>query len=174
MRHAEDEKSRRFCVSVHPITSQLSRFTFANKPRSNINVFGLTFLVTTCCVLSALDLLILKILIFLKRFRRALGPRIEQWIQDGIFQILRRALEAHGAGTWEHWDNTVPVAVADMELAWGPGPCKCKHSLHSRTTTFDSSEMENVGVIPGTSFENKVSADNPFDYDDDYPRQPSD
>lgn len=94
-------------------------------PCSNINVFGLALTISVCCLVVAIDLVLLRFLIYLKSFRRALSPRIVRWIDDGLFQIQRKAFEAHGEGTWECLDEVVPVTTTNTELSWGSGPCKC-------------------------------------------------
>lgn len=57
------------------------------------------------------DLLLLRFLIYLSRTRRYLSPRIDRWIQDGVFQLQRRAYESHGQGTWENLDQPVPTTT---------------------------------------------------------------
>jgi hypothetical protein len=83
----------------------------------NISVFGLVFTVTFSCVAVFLDVILLKFLIFLKQFRSALAPRIDAWIQDGTFQLQRRAYEAYGEGQWERFDEEIPLHKHGEELA---------------------------------------------------------
>ncbi|KAJ4289802.1 hypothetical protein N0V90_011133 [Kalmusia sp. IMI 367209] len=83
----------------------------------NINVFALTFVITFCMVVTALDLILLKFLIFWHRFRGFLAPRIDAWVQDGTLQLQRRAYEMQGEGTWERLDKEVPVTTDDIELS---------------------------------------------------------
>lgn len=61
--------------------------------------------------------MLLKFLIFLKQFRKALAPRIDAWIQDGTFQLQRRAYEAYGEGQWERFDEEIPIHKRGEELA---------------------------------------------------------
>lgn len=75
----------------------------------NINVFGLTFIVLLALLVAILDMMLLRFLIFLSRFKRAMGPRIDRWIQDGVFQLQRRAYEAQGEGKWHDADREIPV-----------------------------------------------------------------
>ncbi|KAF9741118.1 hypothetical protein PMIN04_006738 [Paraphaeosphaeria minitans] len=86
----------------------------------NINVFALAFVVTFCIVVTALDLILLKFLVFWHRFRGILAPRIDAWVQDGTFQLQRRAYEMQGEGTWERLDKEVPVTTYDTELSTLP------------------------------------------------------
>ena len=66
----------------------------------------------------SLDLVILRFLIYLSRFRRirGLGPRIERWILDGVLQLQRRAFEYSGQGTWKRLDKDVPVTTSRVML----------------------------------------------------------
>jgi hypothetical protein len=59
--------------------------------------------------LAIVDIVLLKFLIFLSSFRKALSPRIDRWIQDGALQLQRRAYEARGQGTWSNLDKDVPL-----------------------------------------------------------------
>ena len=101
----------------------------------NINVFALSFIIAVFCVFAILDLVLLKFLIFLQRFRRALAPRIDQWIQDGIFQIQRKAYEAYSHATWDgkRLEKDIPATIgADaldrLPLELRPLFCKCASS----------------------------------------------
>jgi hypothetical protein len=80
-------------------------------PSSNINVFALAFIITFSLVLTICNTLILRFLIFMSRFRSALAPRLDHWVQDGIFQLQRRAFEAQESGTWVNLDDEVPVTA---------------------------------------------------------------
>lgn len=95
----------------------------------NINVFALAFVITFCVVVTALDLILLKFLVFWRRFRGLSALRVEAWIQDGTFQLQRRAFEAHSEGTWERLDKEVPATIDDVELTTLPleskPSCKC-------------------------------------------------
>ncbi|KAF2265707.1 hypothetical protein CC78DRAFT_598290 [Lojkania enalia] len=77
----------------------------------NINVFGLVFIITFACVVVIVDLMLLKVLIYLSIFQRATGlsSRLQRWIQDGVFQLQRRAYEAEGQGTWTNLNEDVPI-----------------------------------------------------------------
>lgn len=61
-----------------------------------------------------LDLILLKSLPHMPFFRRKLAPRIDRWIQDSVFQLQRRAYEAHGRGEWENLNEQIPN-TNDME-----------------------------------------------------------
>jgi hypothetical protein len=99
---------------------------------SNINVFAFAFVITFCGIVTMLDLFLLKFLIFWHRFRGLFAPRINAWVEDGIFQLQRRAYEAYGQGTWEHPDKEVPITTDDADLARfnlkSNPTCKCTHS----------------------------------------------
>ncbi|KAF2790886.1 hypothetical protein K505DRAFT_340046 [Melanomma pulvis-pyrius CBS 109.77] len=63
-----------------------------------INVFGLIFIISFSVLVSLVDNTLLKMLIFASRSRRALASRIERWVQDGVWQLQRRAYEGQGQG----------------------------------------------------------------------------
>lgn len=60
-------------------------------------------------LITILDLLILKILISLSQVRKSLAPRIDRWVQDGVFQLQRRAYESNNQGTWMLLESEIPV-----------------------------------------------------------------
>ena len=83
---------------------------------SNINFFGLVFVIVLSFTITIIDLILLKGLVFLSKFRRVLGPRLDRWTQDGIFQLQRRAFEAEGQGSWERLDHEIPLTGAGEVL----------------------------------------------------------
>ena len=103
----------------------------------NINVFGLVFVITFATVATLLDLVLLKFLIFLGGFRRALVPRIDRWIQDGVLQLQRRAFESNNEGVWERLDKEVPATIVEHLLY--DLPLKTGHSGR----TYGSQRNEN-------------------------------
>lgn len=82
----------------------------------NINVFGLAFVITFSAVISLINLTALRFFIFLSRFRRALAPRLDRWVQDGVLQLQRRAFDADGQGDWFGIDKEIPTTVRGQEL----------------------------------------------------------
>ena len=64
-------------------------------------------------------------MIFLTRFRRALGPRIDRWIQDGVWQLQRRAYEGEGYRAWTDLEADIPLTderkLKDLPILWVPG-----------------------------------------------------
>jgi hypothetical protein len=56
-----------------------------------------------------INISLLKFLIYLSRFRRQLGPRIERWIQDGVWQLQRRAYEGEGQRNWTQLESEIPL-----------------------------------------------------------------
>jgi hypothetical protein len=76
---------------------------------SNINIFGLVFILTFSLLAMLIDISLLKFLIYLSRFRRQLGPRIERWIQDGVWQLQRRAYEGEGQRNWTQLESEIPL-----------------------------------------------------------------
>lgn len=114
----------------------------ANAIDSNINVFAFAFIITFCGVVTVLDLLLLKFLIFWHRFRGLLSPRIDAWVEDGIFQLQRRAYEAYGQGKWEFPDKEVPITIDDADLApfglKSIPSCKYAHSSPTGVNTLST------------------------------------
>ncbi|KAF2651759.1 hypothetical protein K491DRAFT_681917 [Lophiostoma macrostomum CBS 122681] len=96
----------------------------------NISVFGLSFIIAFSCIVTILNLALLKFLIYLSKFRRPLSPRIERWIQDGVFQLQRQAYGRHDQGSWERIDKEIPATVIDeilYELPLELEPPACSH-----------------------------------------------
>jgi hypothetical protein len=88
----------------------------ANLNLRNIHVFGMAFVIAAALFFAILDIALLKFLIFLSGFRKALNPRLDRWIQDGVLQLQRRAYEAEGQGTWSRLHNDVPLTEAKQPL----------------------------------------------------------
>lgn len=71
-----------------------------------------------------LDILLLKFLIFISRFRRSLGPSIERWIQDDVWQLQQRAYEGEGVREWVDREDEIPRTkekLACLRVMWVPG-----------------------------------------------------
>lgn len=98
---------------------------------SNINVFALYFIIAISCFVTILDMVLLRFLIFMSRFRAALSPRIERWIQDGVYQLQRQAYEGHDQGRWDRLDQEVPITREAARLSDLP--------VTSRRATFAES-----------------------------------
>jgi hypothetical protein len=78
---------------------------------SNINVFALAFIIAFSVIATLCNTLILRFFIFMARFRALLAPRIEHWVQDGVYQLQRHAFEAQGQGTWQYLDEEIPTTL---------------------------------------------------------------
>ncbi|KAH7372353.1 hypothetical protein BKA66DRAFT_423129 [Pyrenochaeta sp. MPI-SDFR-AT-0127] len=92
----------------------------------NINVFGLSFVIAFSIMVSVLDIMLLKFLVYLSSFRRALAPRIDRWIQDGVWQLQRRAYEGEGHRDWKDLESEIPLMhkdqkLKDLSITWLPG-----------------------------------------------------
>jgi hypothetical protein len=83
---------------------------------SNINVFALIFVVVFTSLVTICNMLILRFFIFMSRFRAALAPRVDHWVQDGIYQLQRRAFEAQGQGCWKNLEQEVPITLDGEKL----------------------------------------------------------
>ncbi|KAF2184852.1 hypothetical protein K469DRAFT_750706 [Zopfia rhizophila CBS 207.26] len=81
-----------------------------------INAFGLALITVFSILVATLDFMLLRFLITLSRFRRAMAPKLHRWIQDGVFQLQRRAYEARGEGSWQHTDKEIPVTLGNERL----------------------------------------------------------
>ena len=79
-------------------------------------MFALSFIVAVSCTATLLDLILLRFLIYMSRFRAALSPRIEHRIQNGVFQLKRHAYEDEGQGLWERHDKEIPITSETAEL----------------------------------------------------------
>ena len=55
-------------------------------------------------------------MIIIGRYRRAMAPKIDRWIQDGVFQLQRKVYEMQGEGTWQHTEKEVPVTLGNERL----------------------------------------------------------
>ncbi|KAF2746629.1 hypothetical protein M011DRAFT_403849 [Sporormia fimetaria CBS 119925] len=75
----------------------------------NINFFAMVFTIVMASVFVITDLTLLRFLSFLLKYKRSLGPRLDRWIHDGIFQLERRAHEAQGHGAWKNLEEEIPV-----------------------------------------------------------------
>ncbi|KAF2745218.1 hypothetical protein M011DRAFT_479365 [Sporormia fimetaria CBS 119925] len=100
----------------------------------NINFFALLFTLIVSSTIVTVDMLILRILISCRRFRAGFAPRIDRWIQDGIFQLQRRAHEAQGHGTWKDLREDVPVTTHSILLP----------DLHTETFNVNYSDYRNL------------------------------
>jgi hypothetical protein len=105
----------------------------------NINFFGLVFTLTFAFLAMLIDSTLLKFLVYLSRFRRNLGPRIERWIQDGVWQLQRRAYEGEGQRTWVDLESEIPLMeqackLNDLPILWVPG----KSPMAMQAATFAS------------------------------------
>jgi hypothetical protein len=108
----EDAKVRFLCVSL-PTLSDPPKILITP---SNINVFALTFVIAFSTIITFCNTLILRFFIFMARFRAALAPRIDHWVQDGIYQLQRRAFEAQSQGCWKNLEQEIPITLDGEKL----------------------------------------------------------
>lgn len=116
---------------IHPETRAEKTLCGAQKMTKsgdfvNINVFGLSFVIAFSIMVSVLDIMLLKFLVYLSSFRRALAPRIDRWIQDGVWQLQRRAYEGEGHRDWKDLESEIPLMhkdqkLKDLSITWLPG-----------------------------------------------------
>ncbi|KAL1604937.1 hypothetical protein SLS60_004478 [Paraconiothyrium brasiliense] len=84
---------------------------------ANVNVFGLAFILTFSAIISIINFFILRFFILLTRFRKALAPRLDRWVNDGVFQLQRRAFEANESTMWTDLEKEIPTTVHDMAMS---------------------------------------------------------
>ncbi|KAF2110750.1 hypothetical protein BDV96DRAFT_199237 [Lophiotrema nucula] len=118
----------------------------------NISVFGLAFTIASALLATVLDLGLLRTLIFVKKLRH---PRIDRWIQDGVFQLQRRAYEAAGEGQWRRLRKEVPTTVGTerlqelpLSLAFGG---KGRRYMSSKGRVFTEETVDAGGTITSVS-----------------------
>ncbi len=94
-------------------------------------MFGLSFIIAFSCLVALLDIFILKFMIYLSRFRATLGPRIDRWIQDGVWQLQRRAYEGEGYRGWTDLEADIPLTyetkLKDLPILWLPRKSPALH-----------------------------------------------
>lgn len=76
---------------------------------ANINVFAIIFIVIVSSVIVALDILLLRDLIFLDSLKKTLSPIIDRWIQEDVYHLQRRAYEALNEGEWINTNKEIPI-----------------------------------------------------------------
>ena len=151
MRGAEDEKVWR--VRVRPfLLPPKDRLTDTHT--SNINAFGLSCVVAFSLLVALIDITLLRFLIYLSRFRRALGPRIVRWTQDGVWQLQRRAYEGEGHKKWTDLESEIPLmekgeVLKDLPIMWllGKSPMMTQNGSFVSTSNLVSNEVREEEVL---------------------------
>ncbi|KAJ4290347.1 hypothetical protein N0V90_010563 [Kalmusia sp. IMI 367209] len=128
-----------------PATSGDSSLCHSMKMRkaggfANVNVFGLAFIVTFSAVISFINFFILRFFIFLKRFRKSLAPRLDRWVNDGIFQLQRRAFEANQEGFWTDLEKEIPVTSSNTAMSELPTKSRTIRRSATATTLVERSD----------------------------------
>lgn len=77
----------------------------------NFNFFGLVFIIIVSSVFTLIDITLLRFIALLKKITRSDTPRLDRWIQDGLFHLQRLAYEAHGERGWKDLTEEVPTTV---------------------------------------------------------------
>jgi hypothetical protein len=111
----------------------------------------LVFTIVVATTIVLVDLTLLRFLGFLLKYNHGLAPRIDRWVQDGIFQLQRRAHEAQGHGVWKGLKEDVPVTVEkcllpDLETdtlvnTKSQTPSLCDSSLSDVSSAEDQTGM---------------------------------
>jgi hypothetical protein len=99
-------------------------------------VFALAFIIAFSTLVMVIDIALLKFMVYLSSFRRALGaPRIDRWIQDGIWQLQRRAYEGEGYRQWTDLEAEIPLnkgqMLKDLPILWVPEKGKAVRTFSS-------------------------------------------
>jgi hypothetical protein len=104
-------------------------------------VFGLAFITTFCSVVTVIDLGLLRFLIHLRKCQPFFAPRIDRWIQDGVFQLQRRAYEGEGQGYWKKLNEEVPLTAMNELLPNLPIESKNTKPAQGSSTLFHASSI---------------------------------
>jgi hypothetical protein len=129
-------------------------------------------------------MLLLRLLIYTRRFRHILAPRIDRWIQDGVFQLQRRAYEAQEEVAWGRSDKEIPVTAGNVQLpvlsthmhpqVGVARQCTCESGL-STYTARSSGAVERVQMYFKTkTFSAETVVDDriyPLDKKESYPQE---
>ena len=115
----------------------------------NINVFALSFIIAFSLLAALIDITLLKFLVFLSRFRRALAPRIDRWVQDGVWQLQRRAYEGQGYRGWVDLEKEIPMTtdqkmLVDLPITWTPDKGGRGSVMESRSSMGSGRSMGNA------------------------------
>jgi hypothetical protein len=109
---------------------------------------------------SILDILLLRFLVFLTRFRHALAPQIDRWIQDGVFQLQRRAYEANEGGSWKYIDHEILMTMSSEYLA--ELPLESLSNQHSVCVCIKEKSAAETSVVEsksGCTYANSTKVD---------------
>ncbi|CBY01681.1 hypothetical protein LEMA_P004680.1 [Plenodomus lingam JN3] len=118
---------------------------------SNINVFGMVFVITVSAIFAILDITLLKVLVFLDSFRTMFSPRIDRWIQDGVLQLQRRAYEAEGQGTWSNLKRDIPLTREKEILTELPLQSGTKARIYTSASSMTVTSVEYPLLCNGRS-----------------------
>ena len=96
--------------------------------------------------IAVINFFILRFFIFLERLRKPLLPKADRWINDGVFQLQRRAFEGNGYTAWEDLEKEIPVTqeigsiIAELPLVGRPDMKKL--STPVTDTSINTSDLE--------------------------------
>lgn len=138
----------------------------------NISVFGLAFTISVSGTIVRLDLVLLRFLMLLPR--KSSRPRLERWIQDGVFQLQRRAYEARGNAVWVRLKKEVPITkestkLADLEVESYPPVLDANADIHSGGDDGNESKVGDPTQTERVSEGHNVDVQ--MDMEGDGPRQ---
>ncbi|ORY10988.1 hypothetical protein BCR34DRAFT_588267 [Clohesyomyces aquaticus] len=81
-----------------------------------VNTFGLALIAVFSILSATIDFMLPRFSITLSKFRRAMAPKLDRGIRDGVFQLQRRAYEVEGRGSWQHIEKEKPVTTGNERL----------------------------------------------------------
>jgi hypothetical protein len=90
--------------------------------------------------------------IYLSNFRRALAPRVDRWIQDGVWQLQRRAYEGEGYRQWTQLEADVPLTDAgqtlkDLPILWVPDKGPTTETSASLSSSDSHLPLRNMQLV---------------------------
>ncbi|KAF2813088.1 uncharacterized protein BDZ99DRAFT_496164 [Mytilinidion resinicola] len=85
-----------------------------SKDHASFSVVGLAIILAVGSLMIFLDMFVARLVLWIGWGRFA--SMQEEWVQQGLMQLQRQALEARGIGPWEGKDGDVPVLVGDGDL----------------------------------------------------------
>jgi hypothetical protein len=153
----------------------LNRLLPLTNIKRNINFFGLIFTTVMSGMFVATDLVLLRSLLHLRKYKPWLGRRVDRWLQDGVFQLQRRAHEAHGQGVWKNLSDEVPITsekilLPELPFESLPGPL----TPISGNESLHKPESAVTGFAPhAQAEEGKVSSHVQVDEMSPYPGSPT-
>lgn len=112
---------------------------------SNINVLGLTLMITLSAAVIITNSTLIPMLKCLRRHNPGWFPRIQLWREDGMLQVLRRAYEGIGYTDWSEssTNSDVPIMHSNRLIPALSGAPTCAE-LEAAATKAEDEEPPNI------------------------------